>query len=108
MKGPHFVAAPAGNASSQPPEAEVVIEVPRGGFLKRGSSGSIDFVSPLPCPFNYGAVPTLLGPSSFRVETNNHNGWWWSGPVGMWASRASGLSTCPWGGVELMRLRVVG
>ena len=61
MKNPHFVAAPAGNASSKPPEVEVVIEVPRGSFLKRGSSGSIDFVSPLPCPFNYGAVPTLLG-----------------------------------------------
>jgi inorganic pyrophosphatase len=43
------------------PELEVVIEVPRGGFLKRGSSGSIDFVSPLPCPYNYGAVPGLLG-----------------------------------------------
>ena len=42
-------------------DLEVVIEVPRGSFLKRGSSGSIDFVSPLPCPFNYGAVPTLLG-----------------------------------------------
>jgi inorganic pyrophosphatase len=43
------------------PEVEVVIEVPRGSFLKRGSSGSIDFVSPLPCPFNYGSVPTHLG-----------------------------------------------
>lgn len=42
-------------------EVEVVIEVPRGSFLKRGSSGRIDFVSPLPCPYNYGAVPTLLG-----------------------------------------------
>lgn len=42
-------------------EVDVVIEVPRGSFLKRGSTGSIDFVSPLPCPFNYGAVPTLLG-----------------------------------------------
>lgn len=61
MKDPHFALAPAGNASSEPPEVEVVIEVPRGSFLKRGSSGSIDFVSPLPCPFNYGAVPTLLG-----------------------------------------------
>lgn len=40
---------------------DVVIEVPRGSFLKRGSSGRIDFVSPLPCPFNYGAVPGLLG-----------------------------------------------
>jgi hypothetical protein len=32
---------------------DVVIEVPRGSFVKRGSSGSIDFISPLPCPFNY-------------------------------------------------------
>jgi inorganic pyrophosphatase len=44
-----------------PPEVEVVIEVPRGSFLKRGSSGHIDFVSPLPCPFNYGAVPNYVG-----------------------------------------------
>jgi len=43
------------------PELEVVVEVPRGSFLKRGSLGTIDFVSPLPCPFNYGAVPNLLG-----------------------------------------------
>jgi inorganic pyrophosphatase len=42
-------------------EVEVVIEVPRGSFVKRGSTGSIDFISPLPCPYNYGAVPTLLG-----------------------------------------------
>ncbi|MCB1886136.1 MAG: inorganic diphosphatase [Rhodocyclaceae bacterium] len=40
---------------------EVAIEIPRWSFLKRGSSGAIDFVSPLPCPFNYGAVPGLLG-----------------------------------------------
>ena len=40
---------------------EVVIEVPRGSFLKRGSTGRLDFVSPLPCPFNYGSVPYLLG-----------------------------------------------
>ena len=44
-----------------PPEVEVVIEVPRGSFLKRGSTGHIDFVSPLPCPFNYGAVPSHIG-----------------------------------------------
>ena len=42
-------------------EVDVVIEIPRGSFLKRGSTGHIDFISPLPCPFNYGAVPTLLG-----------------------------------------------
>ena len=49
------------DAELQPVEVDVVIEVPRGSFLKRGSNGSIDFVSPLPCPYNYGAVPTHLG-----------------------------------------------
>jgi inorganic pyrophosphatase len=43
------------------PEVEVVIEVPRGSFLKRGSTGRVDFVSPLPCPYNYGSVPNLVG-----------------------------------------------
>lgn len=37
------------------------MEVPRWGFIKRGSNGRIDFVSPLPCPYNYGSVPGLLG-----------------------------------------------
>ena len=43
------------------PEVTVVIEVPRGSFLKRGSTGRVDFVSPLPCPFNYGSVETHVG-----------------------------------------------
>ena len=46
---------------SGPPVVEVVIEVPRGSFLKRGSTGSVDFISPLPCPFNYGSVPNYVG-----------------------------------------------
>ena len=45
----------------EPPEVEVIVEVPRGSFLKRGSTGRVDFVSPLPCPFNYGSVPTHIG-----------------------------------------------
>jgi inorganic pyrophosphatase len=44
-----------------PPELEVLIEIPRGSFVKRGSTGEVDFVSPLPCPFNYGSVPQYLG-----------------------------------------------
>lgn len=51
----------ASNATSEPPELDVVIEIPKGSFLKRGSAGQIDFISPLPCPFNYGSVPNLLG-----------------------------------------------
>ena len=43
------------------PEVEVIIEVPRGSFIKRGSDFEIDFVSPLPLPYNYGAVPTMIG-----------------------------------------------
>jgi inorganic pyrophosphatase len=53
--------SPASDELSDPPEIDVVIEVPRGSFLKRGSTGHIDFVSPFPCPFNYGAVPNYLG-----------------------------------------------
>ncbi|TAN65969.1 MAG: inorganic diphosphatase [Methylobacter sp.] len=40
---------------------DVVIEIPRGSFLKRGSTGKLDFISPLPCPFNYGSIPAFIG-----------------------------------------------
>jgi inorganic pyrophosphatase len=43
------------------PEVEVVIEIPRWSFLKRGSTGEVDFISPLPCPFNYGSVEDYIG-----------------------------------------------
>jgi inorganic pyrophosphatase len=42
-------------------EVEVVIEIPRGSFIKRGSTGHVDFISPLPCPYNYGSVPAFVG-----------------------------------------------
>jgi inorganic pyrophosphatase len=47
--------------SQGPPEVQVLIEIPRGSFLKRGSTGHVDFISPLPCPFNYGSVPQYIG-----------------------------------------------
>ncbi len=65
-----MTAAAAGRATTDdvdraaawaPRTVDVVVEVPRGSFLKRGSTGRVDFVSPLPCPFNYGSVPTHLG-----------------------------------------------
>ena len=55
------VAQRARTTETDPPEVEVVIEVPRGSFLKRGSTGHLDFISPLPCPFNYGSVPSYIG-----------------------------------------------
>jgi inorganic pyrophosphatase len=53
--------SPAQEATFDAPEVDVVIEIPRGSFLKRGSTGHIDFISPLPCPYNYGSVPKFLG-----------------------------------------------
>lgn len=35
----------------------VRIETRKGGFVKAGGGARPDFVSPLPCPFNYGSVP---------------------------------------------------
>jgi inorganic pyrophosphatase len=46
---------------TDPPEVEVVIEIPRGSFIKRGSTGHVDFISPMPCPYNYGSVPDYIG-----------------------------------------------
>ena len=40
-----------------PEAARVVVEVPHGGHIKRAADGSVDYVSPLPSPFNYGSVP---------------------------------------------------
>jgi len=50
-----------GGTPPKSPELEVVIEIPSGSFLKRGSTGQLDFVSPFPCPFNYGSVEALVG-----------------------------------------------
>jgi inorganic pyrophosphatase len=61
-------AHPPAHLPERPIEVDVVIEVPRGSCLKRGMSGRIHFVSPLPCPYNYGAVPTRLGLESDLLD----------------------------------------
>lgn len=61
MSDLNYSLASVQEASFKPLKIEVVIEIPRGSFLKRGSTGHIDFISPLPCPFNYGSVPNFLG-----------------------------------------------
>lgn len=40
---------------------EVVIETPKGSFVKRNEQGNIDLISPFPCPFNYGRVEGYHG-----------------------------------------------
>jgi inorganic pyrophosphatase len=51
-----------------PDELEVIIDVPRFGFVKRKDDGRVDFVSPLPCPFNYGSVPGTLSGDGDRED----------------------------------------
>ncbi len=75
-----------------PPELEVVIEIPRGGFLKRGSTGRIDFISPLPCPFNYGSVPRFIGLEGDLLDAV---------VLGPRLSRGARVSVKAWGAVVL-------
>ncbi|HSP80345.1 MAG TPA: inorganic diphosphatase, partial [Myxococcaceae bacterium] len=42
-----------------PREPEILVESPRWSLVKRRSDGSVDFISPLPCPYNYGCIPGL-------------------------------------------------
>ncbi|MFT3927353.1 MAG: inorganic diphosphatase [Myxococcales bacterium] len=51
-----------------PERLEVIIEVPRGGFIKRKDDGGVDFVSPFPCPFNYGSVPDTVSGDGDRLD----------------------------------------
>lgn len=46
----------------------VIIDVPRGSFVKRGDDGTVDFVSPVPSPFNYGHVPGTLSPDGDAID----------------------------------------
>ena len=48
--------------SELPQRCQVIIEVPRGSFVKRELTlDRVEFVSPVPCPFNYGYVPGEIG-----------------------------------------------
>ncbi len=49
-------------------KVEVVVEVPKLSFVKRRPDGSIDFVSPFPCPFNYGSVPDTESPDGDPMD----------------------------------------
>ena len=35
---------------------DVTVDHPRWSVVKRRSDGTVDFVSPLPCPYNYGSI----------------------------------------------------
>lgn len=39
-----------------PTTTRVRVEVPRGSFGKRDATGTLEYPSPVPCPFNYGSA----------------------------------------------------
>jgi hypothetical protein len=41
---------------------DIVVEVPKGSFVKRLPDGAVDYVGPMPSPFNYGSVPAIPAP----------------------------------------------
>lgn len=47
---------------------EVIIETPKMSFVKRKDDGSIDYISPFPCPFNYGSVPNTTSGDGDRMD----------------------------------------
>jgi inorganic pyrophosphatase len=47
---------------------DVLIEVPRFSFVKRDARGTVELISPLPCPFNYGSVPGTCAPDGEGID----------------------------------------
>jgi len=39
----------------------IYIETPKGSFVKRNEHQKVDFISPFPCPFNYGHIKGEIG-----------------------------------------------
>ncbi len=51
-----------------PKEADVIVDSPRFSHVKRRDDGSVDIVSPLPCPFNYGSVRGTRADDGERID----------------------------------------
>ena len=51
-----------------PDVVTVRVEVPRFGFIRRDGNGKIDYISPIPCPFNYGAIDAIIGGDGMPLD----------------------------------------
>ena len=47
---------------------KVKIDTSKFGFIKRKDDGSIDYISPFPCPFNYGSVVDTIAEDGDRED----------------------------------------
>lgn len=46
----------------------MLIEVPKGSFVKREAGAGVEFISPVPCPFNYGCIPEVIAEDGDPVD----------------------------------------
>ncbi len=56
----------------------VRVEVPRGAWAKRDAAGRVEFWSPVPCPFDYGAlvgVPSADGEEADAIVLGTRSQW---------------------------------
>lgn len=51
---------------------DIVVEVPKGSFVKRLPDGAVDYVGPMPSPFNYGSVPAIPAPDGNAIPASDH------------------------------------
>jgi inorganic pyrophosphatase len=55
-------------SNSLPDVVTVRVEVPRCGFIRRDGHGKVDYISPVPCPFNYGAIDGIVGGDGMPLD----------------------------------------
>ncbi len=60
--------APSDASAARGGVVVVRIETRKGGFVKAGGRGGGGFVSPLPCPFNYGSVPGTVAEDGEPID----------------------------------------
>ncbi|KAG0607812.1 hypothetical protein M758_8G056800 [Ceratodon purpureus] len=63
---------------------DIVVEVPKGSFVKRLPDGAVDYVGPMPSPFNYGSVPAIPAPDGDPLDAlilGNHLPYGYTGRV---------------------------
>jgi len=63
------------------PRSRCLIEIPRRQLPEARLDRAIDFVSPLPCPFNYGSVPTHIGWRATCSTPSSSGGGWRPAPA---------------------------
>lgn len=47
---------------------KIQIDTPRFTFIKRKDDGTIDYISPFPCPFNYGSILDTTSEDGDRID----------------------------------------